>query len=182
MAPALAQNRSKVAIHTFRDLKPNHMRIYHVTSRSAADAILQSGFLDGESVAGDPASPQGVWFAEIPVDENEGARSSEVTLVVDDGLATSSATIEVQVLTAGEAVEDIILLVLEADLGQKNKRPLLASLKAAVASLDRGSFSSAIGQLQATQTKTRAQIGKTDPATADAIIAEIQKVIDALSE
>jgi hypothetical protein len=103
-----------------------------------------------------------------------------IRLLVDDGQASDTDTIEVTVLTPGEAVEEVITKVSEANLGSKNKRPLIASLKAAVASADRGSFVSAENQLRAFQNKIRAQIGRTDPALADELIAEVQKIIDAL--
>lgn len=60
-----------------------------------------------------------------------------------------------------------------------NTRPLLASLLAAQASFERGSLASAIGQLHAFQNKTRAQVGRRNPALADELIARAQAIIDA---
>jgi hypothetical protein len=103
-----------------------------------------------------------------------------VTLVVDDGRATDSDSVDVRILTAGEATEDLINKVNGANTGRNNKRPLIASLKAAVASFDRGSNGSGANQLHAFQNKVRAQIAKTDPALAAELIADAQAIIDAV--
>ena len=55
-----------------------------------------------------------------------------IDLVVDDGLAQDTNTVAVSVVTTTKAVERLIVLVNESDLHQK--RPLLASLEAALAS------------------------------------------------
>ena len=62
------------------------VRLIHATSYAAADAIEREGFRDtpphwgfefGFGLTG------GVWFADRPLDENEGCRSSDVHLVVE---------------------------------------------------------------------------------------------------
>jgi hypothetical protein len=103
-----------------------------------------------------------------------------ITLTVNDGLASATATVVVQVITAAEAVESLIAKVDAADMGRKNKRPLIASLKAAGASFDRESFGSGINQLRAFQNKVRAQVAPFDEALAAMLIAEAQMIIDAL--
>jgi hypothetical protein len=102
----------------------------------------------------------------------------EVTLIVDDGRCTRTTTIVVEVLSACEAVEEIITAVDNADIGRSNKRPLIATLKAACASFDRGNCDSAVSQLHAFQNKVRAQVGRQNPAVADRIIALTQNVLD----
>ena len=62
---------------------------------------------------------------------------------------------------------------LDANAGRKNKRPILASLKAAQASFDRGDMIPALNQLQACGNKVRAQL---DPPLSDAIIAVINSI------
>lgn len=57
--------------------------------------------------------------------------------------------------------------------------PLLASLRAAEASLQRGNLASSIGQLHAFQNKIRAQIGRVDSTLADELIARAAAVINA---
>jgi len=106
--------------------------------------------------------------------------SHQVVLVVDDGIAVASDTVEVRVITAAEAVEDLISKVNGADIDRKTKRPFIASLKASAASFDRGSNQSGVNQLAAFQNKVRAQIARNDPALAEELIAEAQAIIDAL--
>ncbi len=101
------------------------------------------------------------------------------TLTVSDGRATCSAEVRFCVITAGEAVEQCVALVTNANLDQKNKRPLIASLKAAGASFDRGSQESALNQLKAFQNKVRAQIAPRWPAEAAAFIRCAQSILDA---
>lgn len=104
-----------------------------------------------------------------------------VTLVVNDGLASSTCERRVCVITAGEAIDQTIALVESTTVARKNKRPLIASLKAAGASFDRGSINSGLNQLKAFQNKVRAQIAKQNPAEAAAFIASAQKIIDAVN-
>jgi hypothetical protein len=66
------------------------VRLYHSTWFEAARAILAEGFRDATGYyffADRPRS--GVWFSVAPFDENEGAKSSEVTLAVDFALDES---------------------------------------------------------------------------------------------
>jgi CHRD domain-containing protein len=104
-----------------------------------------------------------------------------VVLTVSDGKGgVSHCETNVCVITAGEAVEQCIILVDRTDIGRRNKRPLIATLKAAVASFDRGDFGPGINQLHAFQNKVRAQIAPSDPAAAAAFIACAQAILDAL--
>jgi hypothetical protein len=104
----------------------------------------------------------------------------EVVLQVSDGQNTSSCSINVCVVTAGDAVEQCIALVDDADLGRKNKRPLIASLKAAQASFDRGDLGAGTNQLGAFLNKVRAQVAKDHPAEAEAFSDCAQDIIDAI--
>ena len=70
----------------------------------------------------------------------------------------------------------MITLVNESDL--PHKRPLLASLEAALASIQRDSCHSAVGQLGAFQNKVRAQV--TDANLALALVQSAGQVIAAL--
>jgi hypothetical protein len=102
------------------------------------------------------------------------------TLTVSDGRATCSSVVQFCVITAGEAVEQCITLVNDANLDQKNKRPLIASLKAAGASFDRGSQGAAENQLKAFQNKVRAQVAPHWPVEAAAFIRCTQRILDAV--
>jgi hypothetical protein len=104
----------------------------------------------------------------------------DIMLVVDNGRCAGTASITVEVLSACEAVELLIDKVNNADLGRRNKRPLIATLKAACASFDRGNCVSGVNQLEAFQNKVRAQIGGVNAALADEIIALTQEVLDCI--
>jgi hypothetical protein len=109
-----------------------------------------------------------------------GVGSHTILLAVSDGVCIASDEVEVQIITASEAIEDLINLVNASDIAAKNKRPFIASLKAAGASFDRGSFNSACGQLGAFQNKTRAQVGKAYPEIAAQWIQMAQTIQDAV--
>jgi probable HAF family extracellular repeat protein len=59
-------------------------------------------------------------------------------------------------------------------------KALLPTLKAAAASLNRGEFHAALGQVAAFQNKVRAQIARDDPTQAEALVNCAQDVIDAI--
>jgi hypothetical protein len=57
---------------------------------------------------------------------------------------------------------------------------LIASLKAACASFDRGNFNAGMHQLEAFQHKVNVQVGRSDPAAAAAFNACAQRILDAI--
>jgi hypothetical protein len=67
-----------------------------------------------------------------------------------------------------------------ADVARKNLRPLVASLKAAGASFERGNFTSGLNQLKAFENKVRAQIARDNPDEAAAFIECAQRITQAL--
>jgi hypothetical protein len=173
------------------DIGPNGTTGTIVISGNNIDACV---VLDG-SMSSDPggAPLTYLWLADLDGDGvkepiGSGAivtncfelGTHDIMLVVDNGRCTATASVTIEVLSACEAVELLIDRVNNADLGRRNKRPLIASLKAACASFDRGNCVSGVNQLQAFQHKTRAQIGRENPALADALIAFAQKLIDCI--
>jgi hypothetical protein len=102
--------------------------------------------------------------------------------VTDPGNLTGNDTLTIDVLSAGEAIEELIDEINNSTIARSNKRPFIASLKAAEASTDRGNNTSAANQLHALQNKLRAQVAKSDPEEAARWIALIQDIIDALGE
>ena len=106
--------------------------------------------------------------------------SYTVRLIVDDGRCIKTADVVVEIITASEAIDALIEKVNDANIDRKNKRPFIASLKAASASFDRGSCNSGENQLGAFINKVRAQVARNNPAiaadliaTANAILAQI---------
>jgi hypothetical protein len=101
-----------------------------------------------------------------------------VELVVNDGLATATNAITVEVITEVEAVERLIA---QTQSEWRRSQPLLTTLYAALHSIQRGNSISAINQLQAFQNKLRAQVAPRDPALAASLTQAAQEIIDALS-
>lgn len=113
------------------------------------------------------------------VDELE-VGSHQITLLANDGHGgTDTDVLNVEVVTAGEAVEALIAAIDSASMNRANKRPFIASLKSAAAAFDRGQAQTAANVLHAFQNKVRAQLGKTDPALAAELIRIAQDLIDA---
>jgi hypothetical protein len=104
--------------------------------------------------------------------------TNSITLFVSDGLASSQQTITVQVVTLAQAVQQLQAAVL-ADVSKA--QPLIATLNAALGSIDRSNPTAAINQLQAFQNKVSAQISPLNPALAQTLIDEAQNIINALS-
>lgn len=104
-----------------------------------------------------------------------------VTFTAADPNGESCTTaLRVCVVSPSDIVEQCIELVDGLDLGRKNKRPLIASLKAAAASFDRGNMEAALNQLNAVQNKIRAQIAPSDPAAAQALTECVQGLVQAV--
>jgi len=105
--------------------------------------------------------------------------TNSITLVVNDGPASSQQTILVAVITLAQAVDQLEAVVNDADIS--HKQSLIASLNAALGAIDRSNPTAAINQLQAFQNKVTAQISPVDPALAQTLIDEAQSIINALS-
>lgn len=103
-----------------------------------------------------------------------------ITLVVSDAQSSDSATVVFEVITPAEAVAQLSLMLDAADLSRKQRQPLQASLSAAMQSLERGNFKSAIGQLDAFKNKVRAQIGDSHPSLALSLIDATDAIIGTL--
>lgn len=77
-------------------------------------------------------------------------------------------------------LEQLISDVSNLGLPRKTERPLLASLHAALNSLEHGSDKSAANQLQAFQQKVQSQLGLSHPEIAQSLIDAAQAIIDRL--
>ncbi len=180
------------------ELGPNQTSTIVISVNNSNGCVTLDGSMSYDPDPGDTLTY--IWMADLDGDGvKEPIGSSAIVtncfelgtytvmLMVDDGHAhdglcstSAIASVTVEVLSACEAVELLIDKVNNADLGRRNKRPLIATLKAACASFDRGNCVSGVNQLQAFQNKVRAQIGRVNPALADEIIALTQKVLDCI--
>lgn len=105
--------------------------------------------------------------------------SHSLTLVVDDGLAAGTQTFTVQLLTPAQAIERLIALV---NARVYRPRPLVATLEAARAAIERGNRTAAVNDLGAFQNKVRAQVAPHDAALAAQLIQAAQEIIDVLGQ
>jgi len=102
-----------------------------------------------------------------------------VTLaVIDSAQAHGEATVEFEVLSPGQAVEVVLLRLNDSGLPRQTKRPLLATLKAAIASYDRGQLHTANNQLRAFLNKVRAQIAPVEPSLAKELTRACKLIVD----
>jgi len=104
-----------------------------------------------------------------------------VQLLVSDGHDTATAQVCFEVITPATAVAQLMLLVDESGLGNRNKQPLLAVLSAGMSSFDRGNFHAALNQLSSFEHKVRAQVALWNPALASEFTAASQTISDVMS-
>jgi hypothetical protein len=99
-----------------------------------------------------------------------------------DGIAAfDMGAYEFRAATPSDLVEALAREIGQSSLPGNRMRPLLASLSAALHSIERGNKVSAINQLRAFQNKVRAQVVPADAALGAGFIAMAQEVIEALS-
>ena len=87
---------------------------------------------------------------------------------------------DLDVITACDAVEDVIAKVGEAPVTRKCKRPLVSTLKAACMSFERGDFAGGKNQLRGFIVKVRNEMMAQDPVAALAAMRCTQSILDAL--
>jgi hypothetical protein len=101
--------------------------------------------------------------------------------VTDPGGLSGTDSLTIDVVSAGESIGLLIEKINSSVVARKNKRPFIATLKAAAASADRGQTHTAANQLHALQNKIRAQIAPSNPADAALWTRWAQNIIDALN-
>lgn len=173
----LRVNRAPAADASATDtllISPNDTNVIAVLdgSRSSdpdGDSLTYAWFHTGDAT---PFATTIVAINTLPVGTNQ------LTLVVSDGMASGSHNFAIEVITTSQAVDRLIALV---NAGSTNKQPLVASLEAALASIDRSNPQSAINQLEAFINKVQIQLAPNDPTLAAQLIADAQAIIDALN-
>ena len=139
---------------------------------------------DGDSLTyrwysnGDLSTPIGSGMSSTVI---LGTGTYNITLVVNDGVATDSDTVLVTVLGASQAIDRLIDEVGKVDAPPGQKKDLISGLQRAQQDVQRGDYGSAANELVAAQNKIADWSGKRiAPATAQSLIQEIQHIIDAL--
>jgi hypothetical protein len=92
--------------------------------------------------------------------------------------ATASEDVVMQAYVRSE-VELLLLKVTQS--GLSHPRPLVATLRAALASIDRGNANAAANQLHAFQNKIAAQVVRSNPVVAQTLVQAAAEVIDSLN-
>jgi len=133
-----------------------------------SDTLEYRWFLAGST---NPIAAGVVAIVVLPVGTNS------VSLAVSDGTAIATNTIAVEVITTAQAVERLVAAV-NSDVSRSV--PLIATLQAAIASIDRSNPTAAVNQLQAFQNQVRAQLEPLDSEAAQTLIQTAQEVIDLL--
>ena len=103
----------------------------------------------------------------------------EMVLSVHDGQAGDQDSAVVRVITPAAATRALMLMVQEADMPAHRERALLATLRVAERSFQRGYMHAAMHQLMVFQRVVQAREGRgIDPATADRLVRAAQHIID----
>jgi hypothetical protein len=115
----------------------------------------------------------------VPASDSTFPIGTTTVVCTATDLAGNSASCEFQVTVLGprEMLERLLALV---SAKAARSQPLLATLEAALASLDRGNTTSAINQLKAFQNKVQAQVAPSDPALAQTLIQAAGRIIASL--
>jgi len=100
---------------------------------------------------------------------------------VSDGSAQSTAQVDFDVITSSQSISLMIALIESSTIAVKSQQPLLASLKAAATSADKGNFGSAINQLKAFENKLSVQLAPIDPSLANELYQAAERIIQELS-
>ncbi len=157
-----------------------------VLARSSSGAAVT---LDG-SLSTDPEhramhfswceGPTAPFASGVQVTRNFAVGTHSITLMVDDGEASATATGSFEVITPAAVVEDMRPLVEAAKVARKHKRYLVQSLDAAIDSLNKDHLSAALGELSAFEHKVRAQIAPADPDTAALLTSAAEALMQEL--
>ncbi len=152
--------------------------------REAGQTVAFTVTADNASLfaAGPAISPDGT-LTFRPALNRSG--TSHVTVVLQDNGGTAYGgqdtsvpqTFTITVLSPAQALGLLIADVERADLGRINKRPLLASLYAARAALQRGNSRAAINELRAFESKLQVQVAPVYPDLAQEWISEAEAII-----
>jgi hypothetical protein len=180
---------AKAVVSPLADFSPDVVNKLAISCNGSNACVM----LDG-SLSHDAESPNSdltfTWYIEpslIPAATGEHASvclelgTQTILLAVTDpqGL-TGTDRVTVEVVSASEAIDELINRVNDSTIDRKNKRPFLASLKSAAAAADRGQINAAQNVLHAFQNKVRAQVSKDDPGEAAIWIRWAQSIIDGL--
>jgi len=140
-------------------------------SRSSDEDGDPLQFLWSDTSSAKPLATGIVTVVTLPLGTNP------ITLSVSDGLAWVQQTIVVRVLSTDQALAHLIDLI---NLDALKPDPLVATLSAALASINRGSLTAAVEQLGAFRDKVEAQVAPVDPSLAGRLVRISQSIAQIL--
>jgi hypothetical protein len=103
-----------------------------------------------------------------------------VQLVADDGTVSDFDEAGFEVITMGEAVNELAVFLNETNLPRRVKRPLLVVLKVSQLAFERGNPRLGEAMLEIFCAKVRYQAAGCDPNAIEAIIGSCEQVLHAL--
>lgn len=101
-----------------------------------------------------------------------------ITLVVNNGLLAATNSVIVEVVTVNRAIEQLAGAVAN---NITHPQPFIATLNAALVSITRSNFTSAINQLHAFQKQIHAQLAPFDADLETSFFQQSQQILDALT-
>jgi hypothetical protein len=156
-----------------------------VLSLNGSNAAVVLG--GSESFDIDNASIEHLWFEGVtelahgPLTTNAFALGPHsVSLVVSDGELTASTVVDFEVISLGDAINVIVLMLDSSSLSRSLQRPLVASLKAAAQSFENSEVNAGTNQLAAFLRKLDVQLGATHPELVNDLRTATQGIIDAI--
>jgi hypothetical protein len=142
-----------------------------LSSDVECDPITYAWYLNGSVV---PYASTVIATNVLPLGQHS------IQLVVDDSQCVGMSTITLEVISPADAVNLLIDEITNSNLERREQRPLIASLKVAIASFDREGAVSGVNQLNSILNKISAQIAKDYPTEAALLTAQIESIIAAV--
>ena len=116
----------------------------------------------------------------VRVTNNLEVGQHSIVLRVSDGNGVATTSVTIEVITPGEGIDEILPMFVNEPALRGKGRPMVASLKAAIASFDRGNTGAGLNQLNALQNKIRSQIGRVDPGLAEELFGVVERIAELL--
>ncbi len=185
VVPANSPPVARALVSPLSILFPDQTNLVVVSPNNSNAPVVLDASLSSDA-DNDPL--QFAWMEEA-VTIAAGARATNelevgthsITLVADDGKASSTDTATFEVITAGDAVDSISTRLDNSALPSSVRRPLIETLRGAEAAFDAGNFELGTKRLQVFQDKVQSRVTPADPDLGTLLINAAQAIIDAVN-